>query len=347
MLTEVKKQLNHNLRGLHLPTIRQCYEEPGQARGRTTPRPTSTTSMKSWSSRSKPGARIASFDIYGNRSYRWKRAGMRLTASDCPGRSTYNSTLCLRARSSTATRNLLAFGNPGSGKTHLLCAIWPRARPSGASRSVHDVLSLGAGTVVGETRAASRPSVETFREVPSPHHRRHRLRAARSRRDGGPVHAVGRALRTRQHHPHEQFAVFEMGEDLQGPHDDGPRRSTGSYTTASSWNSTLRAIDSSNRRRTKREWLKRHKTGKGHDLPMSRRNDRANRRRRRFRGLVHTSGTPFLHHLEEPRVGAARSVAPPPGADKDASHLFQSSAPSGAATERALPLCCYVTKEDE
>ena len=79
--------------------------------------------MKSWSSRSKPGARIASFDIYGNRSYRWKRAGMRLTASDCPGRSTYNSTLCLRARSSTATRNLLAFGNPGSGKTHLLCAI--------------------------------------------------------------------------------------------------------------------------------------------------------------------------------------------------------------------------------
>ena len=25
MLTEVKKQLNQNLRGLHLPTIRQCY----------------------------------------------------------------------------------------------------------------------------------------------------------------------------------------------------------------------------------------------------------------------------------------------------------------------------------
>ena len=23
--------------------------------------------------------------------------------------------------------NVLAFGNPGSGKTHLLCAIWPRS----------------------------------------------------------------------------------------------------------------------------------------------------------------------------------------------------------------------------
>ena len=27
MLEEVKKQLNQNLRSLHFPTIRQCYEE--------------------------------------------------------------------------------------------------------------------------------------------------------------------------------------------------------------------------------------------------------------------------------------------------------------------------------
>ncbi len=27
MLAEAKKQLNQNLRSLHLPTIRQCYEE--------------------------------------------------------------------------------------------------------------------------------------------------------------------------------------------------------------------------------------------------------------------------------------------------------------------------------
>ena len=30
MLEEVKKRLNQNLRNLHLPTIRQCYEEQGQ-----------------------------------------------------------------------------------------------------------------------------------------------------------------------------------------------------------------------------------------------------------------------------------------------------------------------------
>ena len=33
MLEEVKKRLNQNLRNLHLPTIRQCYEEQGPARG--------------------------------------------------------------------------------------------------------------------------------------------------------------------------------------------------------------------------------------------------------------------------------------------------------------------------
>ena len=30
MLAEAKKQLNQNLRSLHLPTIRQCYEEQGK-----------------------------------------------------------------------------------------------------------------------------------------------------------------------------------------------------------------------------------------------------------------------------------------------------------------------------
>ena len=32
MLEEVKKRLNQNLRNLHLPTIRQCYEHPDARR---------------------------------------------------------------------------------------------------------------------------------------------------------------------------------------------------------------------------------------------------------------------------------------------------------------------------
>ena len=55
----------------------------------------------------------------------------------------------------------------------------------------------------------------------------------------------------------------------------------------------------------------------------SRRNDRENRRRRPFPGLVHTPGTPLLHHLGGDHGWARlRSGPPPPGADKEAAHLF-------------------------
>lgn len=53
---------------------------------------------------------------------------------------------------------------------------------------------------------------------------------------------------------------------------------------------------------------------------------------------------PFVSLAGVPKA-RLRSGPPPPGADKEASRLFQSSAPSGAAPERALTLCCYVTME--
>ena len=52
-----------------------------------------------------------------------RRAGKPLIARDCRGRSTYSSTHLLEGSFVDRHENLLAFGNPGSGKTHLLCAI--------------------------------------------------------------------------------------------------------------------------------------------------------------------------------------------------------------------------------
>ena len=83
MLTEVKKQLNQKPERSSSSDDSPVLRGTGQARGEQLLDLRALPPMKSWSSRSKPGARIASFDIYGNRSYRWKRAGMRLTASDC------------------------------------------------------------------------------------------------------------------------------------------------------------------------------------------------------------------------------------------------------------------------
>ena len=79
--------------------------------------------MSSWSSRWKQDARIGWTDIYVNRSCRWRRAGKPLIARDCRGRSTYKLDTLLEGSFVDRHENLLAFGNPGSGKTHLLCAI--------------------------------------------------------------------------------------------------------------------------------------------------------------------------------------------------------------------------------
>lgn len=60
-----------------------------------------------------------------------------------------------------------------------------------------------------------------------------------------------------------------------------------------------------------------------------RRNDLENRLRSDFLGLVHTQGTPRIEVVEGWVDDATSLRAPPAGADKEASHLFLRSAPSG------------------
>ena len=83
--------------------------------------------------------------------------------------------------------------------------------------------SAGPGTVDRKARLETLARDPPIREVRRADHRRHRLRAADARGDGGPVHTLGRALRTRQRAANEQSAVLEVGADLQGPDDHGRR----------------------------------------------------------------------------------------------------------------------------
>ena len=41
--------------------------------------------------------------------------------------------------------NVLIFGNPGSGKTHVACAAWPGTDPRGKEGDVRDLRSDGSG----------------------------------------------------------------------------------------------------------------------------------------------------------------------------------------------------------
>ena len=220
MLTEVKKQLNQNLRGLHLPTIRQCYEEQGKL------------AENNSSTYEHYLHEVVELEVEARRQNRVVRY---LRESKLPLEKSWDAfdrkrlprkvdvqlDTLLEGSFVDRHENLLAFGNPGSGKTHLLCAIGQELVHRG-----HRVLFTTCSLLVQELLLAKRE-----------------LRLARLLKrfakfrpliidDIGYVQQdreemevlftlLAERYETRQHHPHEQFAVFEMGEDLQGPHDDG------------------------------------------------------------------------------------------------------------------------------
>jgi hypothetical protein len=107
------------------------------------------------------------------------------------------------------------------GENALAGRVGPGVGAGGASGVLHDVKLVGAGTADGQARLEAEASIEAAGAVRGSLDRRPGIRAAESRGDGGIVHAVGRPLRARQCLADEQLAVLEVGEDFQGPDDDG------------------------------------------------------------------------------------------------------------------------------
>ena len=117
--------------------------------------------------------------------------------------------------------NVIAFGNPGTGKTHLLCGLGHELVRQG-----RPVLFSATFALVQRLLAAKRDlrltqELRKLDSVRSAAPRRYRLRAAEPRRDGSALHAPGRALRATERADHEQPRVQQMGSDFQGHDDDG------------------------------------------------------------------------------------------------------------------------------
>ena len=117
-----QEQIVHTLKQLHMPTIRRSYEEvAGQARA------------ESWSYEQYL-LELLKFECEIRRQNRIAR---NLRASKLPPSKTFDNFDKKRLPTKVAAHlnvlgngsflnraeNILAFGNPGSGKTHLLCAI--------------------------------------------------------------------------------------------------------------------------------------------------------------------------------------------------------------------------------
>ncbi len=139
---------------------------------------------------------------------------------------------------SAATARIPAIGNTSTGRllgsSRQLAGVWETrfgendaalcvggsARETRSSSLLLNLSDASPGTVTRETGPASGASDQEASQVRSPDHRRLGLRPAESRGDGSSVHTAVREIRTRQCTREFQPALFKMGADLQGPHDD-------------------------------------------------------------------------------------------------------------------------------
>jgi DNA replication protein DnaC len=121
-MLKIKEQIIHHLKQLHMPTIRRCYEQiAGQAR-------------KESLSYEQYLLEVLKLECEVRRE---NRVARNLRASKLPPSKTFDNFDKKRLPAKVSTHlnvltdgsflnrceNVLAFGNPGSGKTHLLCAI--------------------------------------------------------------------------------------------------------------------------------------------------------------------------------------------------------------------------------
>ncbi len=119
---QLKPELNGGLLELHLPTVRRCYEEVARQAERE------TLSYERY---------LLELVTRECQERRQKRIGRLLRKSKIPPEKSLDAFNLKRLPAKVARQvrtlmegafldrkeNVLAFGNPGSGKTHLLCAI--------------------------------------------------------------------------------------------------------------------------------------------------------------------------------------------------------------------------------
>jgi DNA replication protein DnaC len=118
----MEKQIDGKLRELHLPAIRECYQEQSQvARSESYSYEQFLFSLVDCESDSRREKRIARF-------LRDSRLPLEKTLASfdrkrLPQKVDAQLNILIDGSFLDRTENILAFGNPGSGKTHLLCAI--------------------------------------------------------------------------------------------------------------------------------------------------------------------------------------------------------------------------------
>jgi len=145
--TEARGQLNSVLRELHLPTIRQCYEEQAElARRESLSHEHYLLELGQRELEARRQNRVAR--LLRESKLPLEKSWKAFDRQRLPRKVDAQVAVLLEGSFVERCENVLAFGNPGSGKTHLMCAIGQelvhrgrRVRFSSCSLLVQELLS--------------------------------------------------------------------------------------------------------------------------------------------------------------------------------------------------------------
>ena len=159
----------------------------------------------------------------------WEKTLTALDRSRLPQSVDRQLTALLEGTFLDRAENVLAFGNPGSGKTHLVCALGQelillgrRVLFSTCALLVQRLLRAKIDlTLEKELKKLDRFEALIVDDIGYVQQSREG--------NGGSLHTAGPSLRTSQHLADQQPDLLGLGEDLQGP---PGKPSTGWCTTA-------------------------------------------------------------------------------------------------------------------
>ena len=219
---DVKEMLMAYLKELHLPAMRASYEElarQAQQEGMSYEQYLLGLVQRECQERRTQAGRAVAAAIRG---CRWRRVWQSLDLKRLPAKVVQQARTLLEGSFVDRHENVLAFGQPGSGKTHLLVRDWAGVGAGRSAGAVRDVQPAGAGTAGGQ--AGPEDCSRVLKQLAA--------YAALIVDDLGYVQQsreemevlftlLGGAVRAGQRAADEQPAVLGVGGDLQGPDDDG------------------------------------------------------------------------------------------------------------------------------
>lgn len=118
----MERQIERNLKELHLPAIRECYEEQSEvARAESFSYEQYLLGLTDQECETRREKRTARF--LRDSKLPLEKTLVSFNRKRLPQKIDTQLNILLEGSFLDRTENILAFGNPGSGKTHLLCAI--------------------------------------------------------------------------------------------------------------------------------------------------------------------------------------------------------------------------------